>query len=213
MNCYMCDDDCPAVAVCQGCGVALCRDHLDDDLLAPRVQGVVRRACMHEPLKSAWIRRRRRELASTASEATDKRHSSRHRLTTASSASASRYQNDAPGAPRVPRMPAMRPSFNLLRRWQLHRASLPWSELEAEASRQRCSPADIFFDRAGRTMAEPPAERDTSTDDHASDQALTRNQQEVVLDRWARPRDLWRNALLPRQAVPRHVRGKRERPA
>lgn len=32
-------------------------------------------------------------------------------------------------------------------------ASLPWHELEAEAARQGCSPADIFFDRAGR--AEP----------------------------------------------------------
>jgi hypothetical protein len=28
-------------------------------------------------------------------------------------------------------------------------ATLPWDELEAEAARQRCSPADIFFDRAG----------------------------------------------------------------
>ena len=27
--------------------------------------------------------------------------------------------------------------------------TLPWDELEAEAARQRCSPADIFFDRAG----------------------------------------------------------------
>jgi hypothetical protein len=29
------------------------------------------------------------------------------------------------------------------------RATLPWDDLEAEAARQRCSPADIFFDRAG----------------------------------------------------------------
>ena len=27
--------------------------------------------------------------------------------------------------------------------------SLPWHDLEAEAARQGCSPADIFFDRAG----------------------------------------------------------------
>jgi hypothetical protein len=37
--------------------------------------------------------------------------------------------------------------------WESRRtrgASLPWHELEAEAARQGCSPADIFFDRAGR---------------------------------------------------------------
>ncbi len=33
---------------------------------------------------------------------------------------------------------------------QRRRARLPWAELEAEARRQGCSPADIFFDRAGR---------------------------------------------------------------
>lgn len=33
------------------------------------------------------------------------------------------------------------------------RAKLPWRELEAEAARQGCSPADIFFDRAGRVAA------------------------------------------------------------
>ena len=30
------------------------------------------------------------------------------------------------------------------------RSLLPWDELEAEAARQGCSAADIFFDRAGR---------------------------------------------------------------
>ena len=30
------------------------------------------------------------------------------------------------------------------------RARLPWAELEAEARRQGCAPAAIFFDRAGR---------------------------------------------------------------
>ncbi len=30
------------------------------------------------------------------------------------------------------------------------RAHLPWDDLEAEAARQGCSAADIFFDRAGR---------------------------------------------------------------
>jgi hypothetical protein len=36
-----------------------------------------------------------------------------------------------------------------LARRRLRRARLPWAELEAEARRQGCSPADIFFDRAG----------------------------------------------------------------
>jgi hypothetical protein len=36
-----------------------------------------------------------------------------------------------------------------LNRRRAQRATLPWDELEAEAARQRCSPADIFFDRAG----------------------------------------------------------------
>jgi hypothetical protein len=35
---------------------------------------------------------------------------------------------------------------------RVRRAKLPWHELEAEAARQGCSPADIFFDRAGRTV-------------------------------------------------------------
>lgn len=34
---------------------------------------------------------------------------------------------------------------------RVRRARLPWVELEAEAARQGCSPADIFFDRAGRS--------------------------------------------------------------
>ena len=33
---------------------------------------------------------------------------------------------------------------------QRRRARLPWADLEAEARRQRCSPADIFFDWTGR---------------------------------------------------------------
>jgi hypothetical protein len=35
------------------------------------------------------------------------------------------------------------------RRREIGKARLPWDELEAEARRQGCSPADIFFDRAG----------------------------------------------------------------
>ena len=35
---------------------------------------------------------------------------------------------------------------------RVRRASLPWAQLEAEAARQGCSAADIFFDRAGRPV-------------------------------------------------------------
>jgi hypothetical protein len=43
-------------------------------------------------------------------------------------------------------------------RRRLRRVTLPWAELEAEAARQGCSPADIFFDRAGRQPTTPPHE-------------------------------------------------------
>ena len=36
---------------------------------------------------------------------------------------------------------------------RVRRAKLPWRELESEAARQGCSPADIFFDRAGRSIS------------------------------------------------------------
>ena len=39
---------------------------------------------------------------------------------------------------------------------RVRRATLPWDELEAEAARERCSPADIFFDRAGDGDAGEP---------------------------------------------------------
>ena len=35
------------------------------------------------------------------------------------------------------------------------RPKLPWRALEAEARRQGCSPADIFFDLAGHMRGEP----------------------------------------------------------
>ena len=44
----------------------------------------------------------------------------------------------------------------VLHRRRAGRATLPWDELEAEAARQRCSPADIFFDRAGDGDAGEP---------------------------------------------------------
>ena len=40
---------------------------------------------------------------------------------------------------------------------RIGRAKLPWSELEAEAARQGCSPVDIFFDRAGSVVGLPGA--------------------------------------------------------
>lgn len=42
-------------------------------------------------------------------------------------------------------------------RRRVARATLPWAELEAEAARQGCSPADVFFDRAGGFVPELPA--------------------------------------------------------
>ena len=39
---------------------------------------------------------------------------------------------------------------NLRRSLGIRMTRLPWAELEAEARRQGCSPADIFFDRAGQ---------------------------------------------------------------
>lgn len=35
---------------------------------------------------------------------------------------------------------------------RVRRTKLPWRDLEAEARRQGVSPADIFFDRAGRNL-------------------------------------------------------------
>lgn len=60
MNCYVCDTlgrGTDAVAICNHCGVALCREHLDADLLAPRPQGLSGRRCSHTPIQSALARR------------------------------------------------------------------------------------------------------------------------------------------------------------
>jgi hypothetical protein len=48
----------------------------------------------------------------------------------------------------------------LSERRRRRRPTLPWAELEAEAARQGCSPADIFFDRAGRAKPDFPASSD-----------------------------------------------------
>ena len=51
MNCYMCDSTgrpVAAIAICHHCGVALCRDHLDEDLLSSRPHGHAK-AWVHPP--------------------------------------------------------------------------------------------------------------------------------------------------------------------
>ena len=62
-------------------------------------------------------------------------------------------------------MPRHQTGLNgLKQRWRARSAKLPWHEIEAEAARQGCSPADIFFDRAGlgpphdAPVAAPPRE-------------------------------------------------------
>lgn len=65
MNCYICDDRdraTAAVAICNHCGIGLCRDHLDEDLLGRRVHGMVRRGCTHLLLHSASSRGVRQAL-------------------------------------------------------------------------------------------------------------------------------------------------------
>jgi hypothetical protein len=47
-----------------------------------------------------------------------------------------------------------------LPRARLPRARLPWSDLEADAARQGCSPPDIFFDWAGRPVVDSHLDRD-----------------------------------------------------
>ncbi len=63
MNCYMCDRTgatTEAVAICQHCGASLCRDHLDDDLLAQKAAGFHRSGCTHALVQAA--QRRQRDL-------------------------------------------------------------------------------------------------------------------------------------------------------
>jgi len=62
MNCYLCDtvgEVSEAVAICRECGVALCRVHMDQGLLAERPAGLVRVGCVHNP---TGIARWRREI-------------------------------------------------------------------------------------------------------------------------------------------------------
>jgi hypothetical protein len=50
------------VAICRQCGLALCREHLDQGLLAKRPTGLVRAGCGHNPLGSAHWRREVQKL-------------------------------------------------------------------------------------------------------------------------------------------------------
>ena len=55
MNCYVCDRAgrvTAAVAICRSCQVALCREHLDEELLRPGPGGA-RYACGHDPAAAA----------------------------------------------------------------------------------------------------------------------------------------------------------------
>lgn len=70
MNCYVCDQSgrvSPAVAVCHHCGAALCREHLDQDLLAQRAHGHIRHRCSHDLVHAAEARRRDADRAPVAS--------------------------------------------------------------------------------------------------------------------------------------------------
>jgi hypothetical protein len=56
MNCYVCDmssTEVQAVAICQHCGVGLCKSHLHEDLVGPRANGMSRRGCTHQALHHA----------------------------------------------------------------------------------------------------------------------------------------------------------------
>ena len=58
-------------------------------------------------------------------------------------------------------MASIKETFRTLQeRRRRRRAALPWAELEAEAGRQECSAADIFFHRAGRPVPGLPPVRE-----------------------------------------------------
>jgi len=65
MQCYLCDSTgrvAEAVAICRQCGVALCRNHMDEGLLAPRPAGHVRAGCVHNLVGWAHTRREIQDL-------------------------------------------------------------------------------------------------------------------------------------------------------
>jgi Uncharacterized protein conserved in archaea (DUF2180) len=60
MNCYVCDSDgraAGAVALCHHCGAALCREHLDRELLNCQPSGLQRSRCPREPWTPGWLPR------------------------------------------------------------------------------------------------------------------------------------------------------------
>jgi hypothetical protein len=58
-------------------------------------------------------------------------------------------------------MPSLRELIQSIRaRRRVRRVRLPWSDLEAEAARQGCSPADVFFDWAGQPVVDSHSDRD-----------------------------------------------------
>lgn len=75
-------------------------------------------------------------------------------------------------------------------RRQASRATLPWAELETEAARQGCSPADVFFDRAGRPGPELSvpdiALRPHEAGQDADDSVPRPRRREVPCDIWGR---------------------------
>lgn len=68
MNCYVCDETgrtTPAVASCHHCAVALCREHLDEDLIGQhRPHSLTKLSCSHNPVNAAKARARRPASAS-----------------------------------------------------------------------------------------------------------------------------------------------------
>jgi hypothetical protein len=81
-------------------------------------------------------------------------------------------------------------------RRRLSRATLPWAELEAEAIRQGCSSADVFFDRAGRDVPGLPVPDIGSPPE--DDQAPTRS--DTVTSQRQLPRDIWGRTPQQRRA-------------
>lgn len=70
-------------------------------------------------------------------------------------------------------------------RRQAARAKLPWEELEAEAARQGCSAADIFFDRAGRPVPPPDVAFPAGDPEHSLARSETAPAQRTM------PYDIW----------------------
>ncbi len=71
MNCYMCNSagsSVTAVAICHYCGVALCQEHLDEDLLGYKAYSLAGRSCRHHLHGAAMARRQTRLSVETSPE-------------------------------------------------------------------------------------------------------------------------------------------------